>query len=293
MNLIRRLWKCAPMQYLCLGISACLCAITFVIFVFPNNFAPSGINGIATMVQYKLGFQVAYMSIIVNLPMLVAAYFVLDRRFALRTSFYVLIFAATLFVADRMDLSDVVYLAEDKGEALMAAIAGGIINGALYAFAVRVDSSTGGTDIVAAFINHRFPEFDTVWIIFVLNVVVAGISFFVYGMEYTPVILCAVFSFTAGRIGDSLLKGTKMAAKFEVVTTQPEELAAELMVKMYRGCTVVPAKGMYSGIERSILICVVNKRQIVEFERIVRKYEGSFAYVSTVNGTVGLFRRGK
>ena len=293
MDLLRRLWKCTAVQYLYIGVTAILCAMTFVIFIFPNEFAPSGLNGFATMVQYKLGFQVAYMSVIVNLPMLVAAYFVLDRKFALRTSFYVLVFAATLFVADRLDLSGVLYEAKDMGDALMAAIAGGIINGSLYAATVRADSSTGGTDVVAAFINHRFPEFDTIWIIFVLNVVVAGVSFFVYDMQYAPVILCSVFSFTAGRIGDSLLKGAKMAAKFEVVTTHPDELAAELMVKMYRGCTLIPAKGMYSGIERSILICVVNRRQIVEFERIVRKYEGSFAYVSTVNGTVGLFRRGK
>ena len=293
MDLLRKLWKCTAVQYLYIGVTAVLCAMTFVIFIFPNEFAPSGLNGFATMVQYKLGFQVAYMSVIVNLPMLVAAYFVLDRKFATRTSFYVLVFAATLFVADRMDLSGVLYEAKDMGDALMAAIAGGIINGALYAATVRADSSTGGTDVVAAFINHRWPEFDTIWIIFVLNVVVAGVSFFVYDMQYAPVILCSVFSFTAGRIGDSLLKGAKMAAKFEVVTTHPDELAAELMVKMYRGCTLIPAKGMYSGIERSILICVVNRRQIVEFERIVRKYEGSFAYVSTVNGTVGLFRRGK
>jgi uncharacterized membrane-anchored protein YitT (DUF2179 family) len=56
---------------------------------------------------------------------------------------------------------------------------------------------------------------------------------------------------------------------------------------------VLSAKGMYTGEEKFLLICVVNQRQVVEFERIVQKYESTFSYVSTVNGTVGTFHRVK
>ena len=69
----------------------------------------------------------------------------------------------------------------------------------------------------------------------------------------------------------------------------PEELSRELMQSLHHGCTVIPARGMYSNTERAMLICVVNRRQVVEFERIIKKYEGTFAYISTVNGTVGQF----
>ena len=118
-------------------------------------------------------------------------------------------------------------------------------------------------------------------------------SFFVYGMDYKPVILCALYVFVGSRVSDSILKGARMAAKFEVVTSQPEALGAELMEKLNHGCTVMPAKGMYTGTDKYVLVCVVNSRQVVDFERIIQKYDNTFAYISTVKGTVGKFQRVK
>ncbi|MBE6633734.1 MAG: YitT family protein [Ruminococcaceae bacterium] len=268
-------------------------ALVCEIFVFPNNFAPSGINGIATMIQYLLGIDVGYLSLIVNIPMLVVAYFVLERRYALRTAAHSLTFSFTLILLSFFDLTPIIYQATDTGGGILAALAGGLFSGALYSFSVRLGGSTGGTDVVAAFINHRYPEYDTVWIIFALNVSVAVASFFVYGMEYQPVILCALYVFVSSKVSDSIFKGARAAAKFEVVTTHPEELAEELMKKLRHGCTLLPAKGMYTKMEKSMLVCVVNTRQVVEFERIIRKYDNTFAYISTVNGTVGEFHKRK
>ena len=31
---------------------ALICALNYKIFIFPNRFAPSGLNGICTMIQY-------------------------------------------------------------------------------------------------------------------------------------------------------------------------------------------------------------------------------------------------
>lgn len=279
--------------YLLLALLAIAYALVNILFVFPNDFAPSGINGLATMVQYAFGFRVGYLSLIINLPMLVVAYFVVNRAYACRTLLFTVVFSVALLVFERVDLGPLIYRAEDTGGGILAAIAGGLLSGAIYSCSIRLGGSTGGTDVIAAFINRKYPEFDTVWIIFVLNVVVAVISFFVYGMRYQPVILCAVFVFVSSRVGDAIFKGARAATKFEVITNHPEELGRELIERLHHGCTVIPAKGMYTGVERSMLICVVNRRQTVEFEQIVRKYEGTFAYISTVNGTVGQFHREK
>jgi uncharacterized membrane-anchored protein YitT (DUF2179 family) len=86
-----------------------------------------------------------------------------------------------------------------------------------------------------------------------------------------------------------MIKGTRTAAKFEVVTTHPDELSRELLETLHHGCTVIPAKGAYTGEGKSVLLCVVNRRQVVEFEQIIRRYDDTFAIVSTVNATVGKF----
>ena len=293
MNRYKKILNARSFQYLAIAVFAVAYAMVCEIFVFPNHFAPSGVNGIATMVQYLFDFQVGYLSLIINIPMLVAAFFVLRKSYAIRTLVFVIVFSATLILTGQLDLSGIVYEATDTGGALLAAIAGGLFHGALYSFSVRMGGSTGGTDVMGAFINHKYPEYDTVWVIFLLNVVVAVISFFVYGMDYQPVILCAVYVFVSSRVSDSILKGARAAAKFEVITNRPEELSRELIETLHHGCTVLPAKGAYTNTEHAMLVCVVNRRQVVDFERIIRKYENTFAYISTVNGTLGEFRHVK
>ncbi len=289
MNQIRTLFRKPFFQYPLVIFLAVASALTYEIFVFPNDFAPTGINGLATMIQYLFGLSVGYIALLVNIPMLVVAWFVLKRTYALRTFVFVVSFAIAGILLQRIDLSAIAFYAEDGGGAILASVAGGFCYGVFYSIALRIGGSTGGVDIIAAFINNKRPQYDTVWLIFALNTLVASISFFVYGMDYQAVILCIIYNLVCSWVSDSLIKGARTAAKFEVITQSPRELADELMACMHHGCTVVPARGMYSNTERSVLICVVNRRQVVEFERIIQKYEGTFAYISTVNGTVGKF----
>lgn len=291
---LRGLTRKAPFQYALIVLYAFLYSSVCEIFVFHNHFAPAGIMGLATMIQYSLGFNVGYFSLIINIPMLIAAFFLLDRRYALRTLAFVLVSAVSFVILNRTHLLDhYVYEATDTGGKILAAITAGLFNGGLYSLAVRAGSCTGGTDVVAAFIHHKRPEFNMIWVIFALNASVAVFSYFVYGNEFQPVMLCVVYVFINSRVGDMIFKGARGAAKFEVVTSHPEEIAAELLRDLHHGCTVVPAQGMYTHTERSVLLCVINRRQVVDFERIIRKYDNTFAYISTVNGIVGAFNRNR
>ena len=129
------------------------------------------------------------------------------------------------------------------------------------------------------------------WLIFGLNASVAVLSFFVYGCQFEPVILCLIYCYLTSTIGDHILKGYQTALKFEVVTRQADQLSARLLRELHHGVTVLPARGMYSDTPRNLLICVVNRSQIARFQEILREFSDAFAYVSTVNETVGNFKQ--
>lgn len=277
--------------YLALVVLAFLAALNYEIFVHPNHFAPAGINGIATMVQYLLHFSIGYMSLLINIPMLIVAAFLLNRSYAFRTLAYVLVFSVSLLILQRLDLSAVRFVANDNGSAIMASIAAGFFNGFFYSLSIRMGGSTGGTDIVGSFVHAKKPQYNMVWVVFAINVTVAVSSFFVYGMRYEPVILCIIYCFVTSRVSDMIFKGARSAIRFEVVTDHPEELATELMTTLRHGCTVIPAEGMYSHSARSMLICVVNRRQTVDFQNILKKYDHTLAFVSDVNEIFGNFKK--
>ncbi len=54
---------------------AILMALSYQLFVVENNFAPEGLNGIATMIQYKTGFSIGYMSLLINVPLCILGFF--------------------------------------------------------------------------------------------------------------------------------------------------------------------------------------------------------------------------
>ncbi len=283
------------LSYLIITVLAALDAFISIAVIYPNNFAPVGIQGFTVMIQHLLGISVGYLYIFINAPMLLAAFFVLKKSYTLKNLSYILSFSVMTVVIQRIisqfDLSFLIYRAQNEEQAIIAAVGYGAFFGVLYPIAVWLGGSTGGTDILAALINRFKPYSNTVWVLFSINVGVAITSYFVYGRRSLPVILSILSSLVSVCISDYMLKGAMSALKFEIVTSKPRELAAEIMEKLDRGCTEIPSRGMYSGSQSSILVCVIGKKQRVEMEKIIAKYEGSFGFCSPVKSTYGSFHR--
>lgn len=267
---------------------ACVMGLSYQLFVFPNAFAPAGINGLATMLQYLLHVSIGYLSLLINLPLILLAWKKVDPDFARKTLTFVLAFSAVNLILGRVDLSALAY--HTGSSAILGPVAAGVVSGAVYGWVIRRNGSTGGTDIVAAWVRKKRPEASLVWVIFTLNASVAVLSFFVYGCQFEPVILCLIYCYLSSSISDTILKGGKSAMKFEVITRQPEELSRQLLQQLHHGVTVLQAEGMYSETPRCLLICVVNRHQVVRFQEILARFPDTFAYVSSVSETLGNFK---
>ena len=280
------------LQYAMLCLLAIVMALNYQIFILHNQFAPAGINGLATMVQYLFHFSIGYMSLIINVPLAIAAYIFVDRRFALRTSVFVITFSlAMLALQNWVDLSHYIYHTSDGRSTILAPIASGAVNGLIYGGAITLGASTGGTDFVAAFVHKHHPEYSMMRIIFALNAAVAGISYFVYDNNIEPVLLCIIYSFITSHISDKILKGGETALKIEMITAHPQEVTDHLIRELRHSVTILQAEGGYSHKTKTMLICVINKHQITQFKQIISNYPDTFAVVSEVNQTLGNFKR--
>ena len=68
---------------------ALLCALNYQLFVFPNRFAPAGLNGICTIIQHVFGISVGYLSLVINIPLALLVYFRVSKPLAIRSMVYV------------------------------------------------------------------------------------------------------------------------------------------------------------------------------------------------------------
>ena len=284
--------KTAAVYFLMVAI-ACAAAVCYQIFIFENSFAPAGINGIATMIQYKLNFSVAYLSLLINIPLCVLAFVFLNKSFAARTTVFAITFSAALLLLQFriIDLSFLSYKTDNGTSTILAPLASGVINGIIYGASIRLNGCTGGTDIFAALIHKRRPELNLIWIIFAMNTAVALTSYFVYGFKVEPVVLCIIYSFLTSQVSDNILRGSRQRIKFEIISPDCKKLSDEIISELKHTVTVVPAKGMYSGRETEMLICVVQKHQATAMEKIIAAHPGAFAYSTVINETLGNFER--
>ena len=270
-------------------ILALVCALNYELFVFPNQFAPAGLNGICTMIQHVFGISVGYLSMLINIPLAIAVYLKVSKPLAVRSMVYIITFSVALVLLDNVDLSQFAY--SGGFSAILGPLVAGVINGSCYSWLLRASAYTGGTDFVAALIHKRNPEQSVLGLIFTMNVIVAVTSYFVYGYQVEPVILCILYSFASSTVSQQQVKSGRSATRFEIITQYPEEISEEIITKLHHSATLIPAKGMYSGKPTNVVYCVINNTQISNLSAIIQKYPNTFAVMDSVSEVMGNFKQ--
>ena len=279
------------LSYLVVVGLALACALNYQLFVFPNRFAPAGLNGLCTMIQYLFHISVGYMSLLINIPLAIWAMVKVSRTMAVRSMVYVVAFSLALILLQRVDLSRFAYETANGTSKILGPLVAGVINGASYSILARCGANSGGMDFVAAVVHKKHPEMGFFWIIFLINAIVAGCSYFVYDYQVEPVILCILYSFMSSTVSDRVVRGRRSAVRCEIITDCPEEISEAIITRMHHTATLVPARGMYSNKETHVLLCIVNRNQIPELAELLEEYPHTFAVLSSVSDVIGNFKR--
>lgn len=276
-------------SYLLVILLGLVLALNYQLFVFPNNFAPAGLNGIFTMIQYLFGFKLSNASILLNLPLYILVYFTVSKAFANRAMVFLLSFSGFLSLLDMVDLSAFVY--STTISTLLGPAVAGMISGFCGYYMHKMGTCMGGTEFIAKLIHKKKPSFNLFSIIFTLNVVVALASYFVYDFKIEPVLLCIIYSYFSSTVRDNMNRKNQSAVRCEVVTDRGEELGQKIIQTLHHSVTRMSGRGLYTGKEKDVLVCIINPSQLNELTKIVAAYPGSFVTVSQVNTVVGNFKR--
>ena len=95
------------------AIAGALGAMNYELFVFPNDFAPAGLGGICTLVQYIFNFSLGYMSLIINIPLVLFAYRTLEKKYAMNNLVYILAFSGASLLYRNIDFTSISFIAKD------------------------------------------------------------------------------------------------------------------------------------------------------------------------------------
>ena len=266
----------------------------YFFFQNSNGFAPGGVGGLATITYHLSGYTLDWSLLMVafNLPIFVLVSAFINKKLGFFLSVYLLIQS---FLPKLYQLFGArPYCLQNHGEdfnVIFACIATGVISGFGFSLMLRHFGASGGTYGISALIKRAKPDLNVAFVSFAMDASVVFIAFFVYGMKVTPVMCTLLNLFIANVVVDKGLGGIKDGYKFEIVTTEPEALADELMKKLKHGVTSVKVHGMYADTDRYMLVCIINKRQIGEMMKIIKSHPDTFASFEKVNEVFGNFKR--
>lgn len=276
-------------SYIIVLLVALVMAVNYQLFVFPNSFAPAGVNGLLTMIQYVLGIKLSFASIVINIPLALVCFLLDNKTRALRSLTYSIAFSVFLALMENLDMSKFVYTSTVS--TFVGPAVAGLISGACGYVMHTLNGHLGGTEFVAILIRRKNPGFNFFSVIFALNVAVAAISYFVYDYQIEPVLMCIMYCYFSSAVRDSMNRKYKSAVRCEIITEDPDELCHDIIHKLHHSATVFPAKGAFTGKDKSVIVCIVNPTQVTELTRLVSSHPGSFVALSQVSNVIGNFKR--
>ena len=276
-------------------LSSLLIAFAAHSLIEPNNFTIGGVSGIAILVSVATNGRVPQSLIVfaLNLPLVVFSFFLVKKRFAILSAMNIGMQSLWLLLMEQI-MNDFVIEFTYNGEKIFAALGAGLCIGVAIALAFKVGGSTGGADIIAVMIQRKVGATSIAWMLFILNVIVISMSLLVFKEEtlaltVLPIMLAAFEAYIESRTNETVTNGFHSAREFRIITDKPEEMATALMKELSRGVTAIPATGMYTHISHTMLLCVVNRRQVVTLKRIMKQVDpDSFAVMSNVSQVLGL-----
>lgn len=265
-------------DYLLMTIGTCLMAVAIGSIYDPITMVTGGFTGIAIIVKAFLDIPLWLTNVLLNVPVFLLGIKIKGFKFLARTLFSTIALSAWLYVLPQFNI-----MTEDY---ILAAIFGGVIGGVGIGFVFLARATTGGTDMVAALIQHYYRHYSIAQILQVIDAVVVLAGAYVFGLSKA---LYAVISiYVVAQVSDGIIEGLNFSKLAYIITDKQDAVANEIMTTLDRGATGINATGMYSSSEKKLLLCVVSKKEIVQVKEIVTKIDHSaFVIVSDVREVLG------
>lgn len=277
----KKKWKELGLDALFDFAGAFLQAIGIWCFIEPSHVAPGGVSGIALMLNHLFSLPIGTMSLVFNIPLLLASWFLLDREMTLKT------IRTVIWMSVVQDFVSASGIWQYEGDRLIACAFGGIFAGVGMALIFMRNSTTGGGDILAKLLQRLRPYMQTGYAIMLVDFVVVGASILVFG-EIEAAMYGIISIVCTTQAMDTILYGMNRGSMITVHSEKNEEIAQEIMQTLDRGTTFYKSIGGYSGKEGLTLTCAVDRKQFHLVKEIIDRHDPkAFIIVSPTKETYG------
>ncbi|MGI6080359.1 MAG: YitT family protein [Candidatus Avilachnospira sp.] len=245
----------------------------------PVNLVTGGVSGFAVIFNGLWSVPLWITNTALNIPLFIITYIIKGKNFMIKTIVATTALSVALAVIPEHSIIN-------DGDILLSAIFGGIVMGVGTGLVFMNRATTGGTDMMAADIQHFMRHKSVAQILMVLDGMVVLLGAGIFGINKALYAVISVFLVIA--ISDRIIDGLKFGKVLYIISDKSTEIADRIMAEMERGVTAIKAKGMYTGNDKQMLYVVVQSREVPQVKDIIYEVDrDAFLILSNATEVVG------
>lgn len=227
-----------------------LIAISFNLFLLPNDLVFGGVSGLSIIMKDILPIDPSGFIMISSLVLLVVSLVVLGRKQTRGSIIGSILFP--ILVNLTADINQYIHL--DTSNLLLSVIFGGILYGFGAGLVFKAGFTTGGTDIINQIISKYCHVSMGNAMLMSDGLIVLGGGFF-FGA--TKLMYAIIVVYIIGIMTDKVLLGISNSKAFYIITNEDEKIRDYLLNELHHGVTIFNVKGGYTNKKDEVILCVV------------------------------------
>ncbi len=274
-------------EILYLVVGTAVAGLAIALFITPAKIASGGVNGIATIIYHRTGWDTGAMMLAISVPLFFFGMRIFGKTYGAKSLAGTLLLSAWVSLFGQITHYQGVLPYVDRMDILLSAIFGGVLLGSGIGIVMRSGANTGGTDIIAQIISHYTPlPLGTA--LFVADGLVIILGALNFGLERA--LFAVITLYLSGQMVNFVVMnlGTKYAKTAYIVSEHHQAIGKRIIAELRHGGTLITGIGIFTQRERPILLAVVHNQQITHLTQIVHEEDPSaFMFVHETYQALG------
>lgn len=241
-------------------VGALIMAISVSFFLLPNELSSGGFSGIATILYYTLKMPMGTSMLALNIPLFLFSGYKIGKEFFAKT------IVGTISLSLFIDLLEKLpAITEDK---ILASVYGGILMGIGTAIILKANSSTGGSDLVTFIIKEYKPQVEMGKMLIIIDFGIVFLNVVFLG-NIEIGLYSAIVIYLMGFMIDIIFEGIYFSKLLVIISDKSDIIANSIKKEINRGVTGLYGKGMYTGDDKTILLCAVGRKDLANIKSLI------------------------
>ncbi len=251
-----------------------LVAISYNLFLAPNDLVAGGVGGIAIILNELLGLDYSTVILLGNIILLIISLIFLGKEKTKGSILGSLVFPICVKLTSNINA----YINIESSELLLAAVFGGVLYGFGAGMIFKAGYTGGGTDVISQLLNKYLKLSMGKSLLFTDGTIVL-LSSFVFGTNKLLYSIIALYIISL--ISDRVILGISDSKAFYIVTDEEQAIKEYILKYLNHGVTVFNAKGGFAKEKQTVLMCVLPTKDYYRLKEGISEIDPDAFFVVT------------